>query len=274
MIACLTIACSGSGGANASRSARSAIVKPGPAARELLAAPGFVWHTLETDHLRVHTPASSDVDSRAAALADSTELARAKVLQLLGEPTEVDGEPKAEVFFVDDRGDMQQLARRPIAGFAQPGELTAAFVAGTGYKPFLRHELAHAYASTRWGTLNAGDWLTEGIGALAQGDCQGHSIDALAAGYLRADLVPPLRVLTDDFRAFPELPSYVVAASVVDFVRQREGMARVRALWSAPRSGEHPLGAGGDRIEAEWRRHLAGVAPAALDEERLRAAGC
>lgn len=254
--------------------ANGAGVAPGPAARELLAAPGFDWHTTESTHLRVHTPAGSYVDAHVKALADSTELARAAALQLLGEPTDHAGEPKAELFFVDTREDMQRLVRMPIGGFAQPGELTAVFVAGDGYKPFLRHELTHAYAAVRWGKLEAGDWLTEGLGALAQGDCQGHTVDAIAAGYARKDSIPPLRTLAGDFRSFPELPSYIGAASAVDFVRRRSGIGAIRTLWQTPRTNGHPLGTNGDSTEAEWRRHLAGVAPATLDVPSLRRAGC
>jgi hypothetical protein len=268
-------ACTGArGDANASRSAKAPFSAPGPAASELLYNPGFEWRTLETTHLRVHTPAGSNVDSRAAMLADSTEAARTVVLGLLGEPLEAAVEPKAEVFFVDSRAEMTRLAGRPIGGFAQPGELTAVFVAGDQYRPFLRHELAHAYASVRWGDLNAGDWLTEGIGALAQGDCQGHTIDELASGYLKRGAVPPLRVVAENFRSYPELPSYVAAASVVDFVRRREGIAAVRALWSARRLSGHPLGADGDAVEAEWRKYLASVPAAVLDTVSLKRAGC
>lgn len=246
----------------------------GPAARELLAAPGFRWRTIESEHLRVHTPVGSDVAAHAKALAESAEVARADALRLLGEPLDRAGEPKAELFFVDSREDMQRLVRQPIGGFAQPGELTAAFVAGDGYRPFLRHELTHAYASFRWGKLEAGEWLTEGLGALAQGECQGHSVDAIAAGYARKDSIPPLRTLASDFRSFPELPSYIAAASAVDFIRRRDGIAAIRTLWKRPRAGGHPLGANGDSTEAEWRRYLAGVVPASLDVATLRRAGC
>ena len=259
---------------SASRTETAVAIAPGPAARELLGVRGFEWRTTQTAHLRLHTPAGSSVNTRVAALADSTETAREAVLQLLGEPKEVAKEPKLEVFFVDAREDMARLVGRPIAGFAQPGELAAAFVAGPGYRPFLRHELAHAYAAVRWGKLEAGEWLTEGIGALAQGDCQGHSVDAIAAGYARRGGVPPLRSLASEFRSRPELPSYVAAASVVDFVRRRAGIAAVRALWSAPSTGGHPLGADGERVEAEWRRYLDGVPPAALDTVRLIQRGC
>lgn len=274
-VACLTLACTGARtDGSVSRGELTGVAAPGPAARELLGARAFTWGTTETAHLRVHTPAGSGVNRRVSALADSTEAAREVVLRLLGELEDVANEPKLEVFFVDTRGDMARLVGRPIAGFAQPGELTAVFVAGPGYRPFLRHELAHAYAAVRWGRLEAGDWLTEGIGALAQGDCQGHSVDALAAGYARDGAVPPLRTLAGEFRSHPELPSYLAAASAVDFVRRNAGIGAVRALWKTPRADKHPLGVDGERVEAEWRRYLAGVPPAALDSVRLIRAGC
>jgi hypothetical protein len=219
--------------------------------------------------------AGSDVAARADALGAEAEAARTAALARLGEPAEVAGEPPIELFFVDARDDMRRLMGRPIGGFAQPRELTAAFVAGPGYAPFLRHEITHAYASVRWGELRAGEWLTEGLAALAQGRCQGHEVDALAARYVAGGAVPPLPELVARFRDVPELPGYLASASVVDFVRRREGIGAVRALWRTARpAGEHPLGPDGAATEAAWRRHLAGVRPAALDSVRLLREGC
>jgi hypothetical protein len=173
---------------------------------------------------------------------------------------------------------------RPIGGFAQPGELTAGFVAGPGYRPFLRHELTHAYAAVRWGPMRSGDWLTEGLAALAEGECQRHGVDALAAGYLASGEIPSLTELAARFRELPELPSYMAAASVVGFLARERGIASVRDLWTGTVPGvrtearggvpRHPLGVEGDSLERAWRQSLARVSPARLDSARLRRDGC
>ena len=251
------------------------IATSGPAARELLARPGFTWQTVTTPIARIHTERGSKVQGIVPALLDSIDDARLVALRTLREP-EIDSEAKLELFLVDTREDMQRLMGRPIGGFAQPGELTAAFVAGPGYHPFFKHELTHAYASVRWGTLVAGEWLTEGLAALAQGACQGHEIDELAAGYLAKGEMPPLRTLTKQFRDFPELPSYLAAASVVSFMERESDMGAIRNLWRGIGEGvgEHPLGKNGEDREARWRAYLGTVTPAALDSARLRREGC
>ena len=257
--------------ANRTRAGRP--VAPGVAARELLDRPGFAWQTLDGPNARIHTPRGAAVSRDAATLADSAERARQAALAILGESDRVD-EPKLELFFVDSRDDMQRLVGRPLGGFAQPGELTAAFVAGPGYRPFLRHELTHAYSYVRWGELRGGTWLTEGLAALAQGPCQGHTVDALAAGYLAGGRLPTVRELASDFRRIPELPGYMAAASLADFVRQREGTEGVRDRWQGRRAENHPLGPNGAEVERAWRAHLQSTVPAALDSVRLHASGC
>lgn len=254
----------------------------GAAARELLANPGFAWTLVESPHARIHVERGSKTHAIVGELADSIEVARAVALETLGE-ADMPNEPKLELFLLDTREDMRRLVGRPIGGFAQPGELTAGFVAGPGYRPFFRHELTHAYAAVRWGPLTAGDWLTEGLAALGQGPCQGHSVDELAAGHLSAGEIPPLSDLRARFRELPELPSYMTAASVVGFVSREHGIAAVRALWRGAGSTAqrnrtstpaHPLGAGGEEVEARWREHLRTIAPARLDSVRLRSDGC
>lgn len=256
---------------------RSEIATPirtsGPAARELLARPGFAWRTLTTPIARIHVVEGSAVQRILPELADSIADARKIALLTLREP-EIDSEPKLELFLVDTREDMQRLMGRPIGGFAQPGELTAAFVAGPGYHPFLRHELTHAYASVRWGSLAAGEWLTEGLAALAQGTCQGHTIDELAAGFLANGEVPPLTTLTKRFRDLPELPSYMAAASAAGFLERASSIDAVRALWRSGSTGGHPLGPNGEALESRWRSYLRTLTPASLDTLRLRREGC
>ena len=251
------------------------IASSGPAARELLARPGFAWQTVTTPIARIHTEQGSKVERMVPALADSIADARRVALRTLREP-ELDNEAKLELFLVDTRDDMQRLMGRPIGGFAQPGELTAAFVAGPGYRPFLRHELTHAYAAVRWGTLAAGVWLTEGLAALAQGACQGHEVDALAAGYLAQGAIPPLRALAERFREFPEVPSYLAAASAISFMERETNIDAIRGLWRGTADGvrEHPLGKDGESREARWRTYLGTVSPAVLDTARLRREGC
>jgi hypothetical protein len=247
----------------------------GPLARRFLATPGFTWHSFESPHARLHLDGEMAID-RVSQLADSVEQARRIALALLDERSIADEAP-LELVFVETRTDMQRLAGRPAAGSAFPGELTAIFVAGVDYHPFFRHELTHAYAAHRWGRRQSGSWLDEGLAALATGACQGHSVDAVAAGYIASGDSPPLEALSGDFYAIPELPGYFTAASLVDFLKHREGTSALRSIWSGNRPGTdrlHPLGHDTQRLWSEWRRQLASVVPATLDTVRLRRDGC
>jgi hypothetical protein len=114
----------------------------------------------------------------------------------------------------------------------------------------------------------------------ATGTCQGHAIDAIAAGYARGrgEDTPSLTLLASAaFDTLPELPSYYTAASLVDFFQHREGTAAIRALWRGEAlevTPTNPLGPETNTIWSAWRRHLAKVEPATLDEPWLRQDGC
>jgi len=103
------------------------IATTGPIARRLLASPAFSWHSFESRHVRVHL-SSAIAASRAAALADSAEVARQAALALLGEP-DISDEPRLELILVETRADMQRLVGRPASGRGFPNELTVVMVA-------------------------------------------------------------------------------------------------------------------------------------------------
>lgn len=249
--------------------------KGGPAAQRYLAVAGFDWQLVETAHARIHVPRGSHSAAIASRLADSVEMSRRVALDLLGEPARND-EPKVDAFFVDSRDDMRRIVGQRYGGFAHRDEMTAVFVAGPGYRPFVRHELTHVYSFARWGRLATSEWISEGLAALAEGPCQGHTIDALAAGYVARKEIPSLDTLTRSFRSIPELPGYYTAGSLVDFIRSREGIVAIRAIWQGTRAGfeTNPLGPRAAEIEREWRAYLATVVPATLDVPRLDREGC
>ncbi len=260
----------------ARRARSSAIEGTGHTARALLSDRRLDWRVLETNHTRIHAPARSFAFDRASSLGDSIEAARTVALAALDEK-EVRGEPKIEVFLVDSREEMRRIAGRPIAGFAQPGELTAVFIAGKGYKPAFKHELNHAYAFVRWGELRGGTWITEGLANLAAQPCQGHSADAIAAGYLSQGKLPTVAAMRGDFRGIPELEGYTAAASLLDFIRRRYGISTVRALWQGNAADSIAVDLnkhGGGNIESAWRSALQEVTPATLDSLRLMREGC
>ena len=248
----------------------------GPTARALLASKDFDWRVYDTPHARLHAARRSRVFERVPSLADSVEQARTAALRTLEEKV-LPGEPKLEVFLLDTRQDMKQITGRTISGFAIPGELTAVFIAGPGYKPLIRHELTHAISFVRWGELRGGQWLSEGLATLTQGNCQGHSPDEIAAGYLAKGNLPSVASMLRDFRRIGELQGYIGAASFANHIRRRFGIAMLRALWQgrAPDSVTNDFAnTNGGNAEREWRTELRGIASANLDSARLYREGC
>jgi hypothetical protein len=216
------------------------------------------------------------VYDRAPSLAVSVEQARTAALSTI-EEKDLPDEPKIEVFLLDTREDMRRITGRTISGFAIPGELTAVFIAGPGYKPLIRHELTHAISYVRWGELRGGVWLSEGLAALTQGKCQGQTPDEIAAGYLASGKLPSVAAMLHDFRRIGELQGYIGAASFIDHLRRRYGISTLRELWQgrAPDSLTNDLAKpNGGNAEREWRAELGTITPANLDSARLYREGC
>ena len=244
----------------------------GPVAARAFDTPGFRWRVVDlpSHGFRLYIQRGTDADANARPLTDSLLQAQAHALALLEEP--VDTAP-AELFILGSRADMQRLAGRPLAGFAQEREATAFFVWTSGYRAPLRHELAHLYTFQRWGQPPAGTaatWLVEGIGAWAGGPCLGKSADALAAGLLASGRLPSVGELSARFRQLDEDVAMPSAGSLVGFIYAREGVAGLRARW---RSGAGELLPDSGLIVA-WQTHLAGVQPETLDIARVMQEGC
>ena len=256
----------------------------GLAAERALDAPGVRWRVIELPDqgLRLYVQRHTVADVDPGDAVDSLRSAQADVLALLEEPLTMAPGPargpgenseQASLFLLGSRTEMQRLTGRPLAGFVQPGEPSAFFVWEPGYRPPIRHELAHLYTFQRWGQPAGGaaaTWLVEGIGAWAGGPCQGHSADALAAGQLARGTLPSLAELAERFRALTEEVAMPAAGSVTQFLYAREGVAGLRARWHSAPERALPDSA----MEAVWRAHVATVQPATLDLTRVMQEGC
>lgn len=243
-----------------------------PIAARAFDTPGFRWRVVDlpAHGLRLYIQRGTDADADSRPVTDSILRAQAHVLALLEEPP---GTEPADLFILGSRTDMQRLAGRPLAGFAQEREATAFFVWSSAYRAPLRHELAHLYTFQRWGQPPAGAaaaWLVEGVGAWAGGPCLGKSPDALAAGLLASGRLPSMGELSARFRQLDEDVAMPPAGSLVGLIYEKEGIAGLRARWRSG-TGELPPDSG---LIIAWRTHLAGVQPETLDIARLMQEGC
>jgi len=244
----------------------------GETARAALARPGFAWRTLEANGIHLHYLPGGDAAANAPELARRAEAALRYDLALARMPAVRD---TVELFLVDSREQARQLTGQGYMGQAIPGELTAFFVVEPGKPPLFRHEIMHALSLKLWGTPRTASWLSEGVATWAQDRCQGHGVDAIAAGFLRDGRLPALGELANRFWEIDEMHAYITAGSAVAFVAHAGGAGAVEALWKLdPQANAHPLGAGGVEMEAAWRRHLGSIPPARLDTARLRQHGC
>jgi hypothetical protein len=272
----VAISCGSSGDERARPIPSTPVETTGAIARQLLAARGFTWSSFETAHTRIHLANGMNA-ARIDVIADSVENARRITLALVGERDLPDEEP-LELFLVETRDDIRHLIGAAVTGTGYPSELTAVLLAGDGYRAFYRHEMTHTYLAHRWGRRRAGSWLDEGLATRATGSCQGHAIDAIAAGYVQSGKAPSLAVLTSAaFDTLPESPAYFTAASLIDFFQHHEGAKAVRALWRGEASevtDDDPLGPATATMWSGWQRHLQKVAPATLAPNWLRQDGC
>lgn len=242
------------------------------AARAALTTAGFSWRTYAGPSLHLHYLADSHAARNIQEFAREADDALRHDLALVGESTPP--EP-LELFLVNSREQAKQLTGNPYMGQAIPGELSAFLVVVLGIRPAFRHEIMHALTLSLWGTQRTGTWMAEGVATWAAGTCQGRSVDAIAAGFLRQGKLLPLSKLAAEFWSMDEVDAYFTAGSAVGYLARTRGNAAVEALWrQPPESLGHPLGKGGAETEESWRAYLASVPAGELDRVMLRKHGC
>ncbi len=253
-------------------SSGSAAAHGGPSARWYFERGDFTWQTAEAPGIHLHYQAGSHAAAHAAEYARAAAAALRHDLALGG--LKAPAEP-VEIFLVNSLEQAAQLTGIAVEGQAIVREQTSVMVARPGWLPPFRHEIMHVLTSTQWQGYNVRDWLSEGVAMWATGTCQRHSMDALAAGYLRDGTLPGLFDLAVGFERYDMLLAYATSGSVVEFVVRDRGLSGVRTLWTPkPWTDEHPLGPGGEQMEAAWRRHLASIPPARLDTAFVFRHGC
>ncbi len=240
-------------------------------ARHLLARDR--WQTTEFAAGHIHYLAGSHTARTSVTISAAVDSARKAALAFL----ELRDTQPIDVFFVDTREDMQRLIGRPIGGMVQSGERTALLVYSATYAPFLTHELTHLYTHNHWGAPRNGRWISEGLAALATGDCQAHSLDALVKGLHDAGELHTWTELASRFNDVDEIAANLEAASIVRHLRGRGGIRAVRAVWMSEgwaefeRTFRQPL----TEIERGWLQRVRAVPVSArLDVRRLHEHGC
>jgi hypothetical protein len=240
-----------------------------PVGRQAYDSSDLRWEQMPIERGTIWFERGSFPSSKRQELADSVQTARTRVIDKLA----LGRDTTLELFFVASRQSMQRIVGAPIAGFVQPGQLAAFFVASPGYRPPITHELTHVYTMAYWGqSAQVGDpsgpraWLGEGVATLVAGSCQGITNDEMAAALQRVGALPTVNELTTRFRALPEDAGMPAAGSLAQFIFERRGTEGLRDLWLG--------GTVAPAMERAWRAKLDTIRPRRLDIARVMREGC
>ena len=232
-------------------------------ARHLLSQGEWQVHEASTGH--IHFRAGTYAAPAIAQVGRAVDSARTAVLAFL----QIRDPEPIEVFLADSRAEMQRLVGQPIGGMVQSGERTALLLYNEQYSPFFAHELAHLYTHHHWGAPRAGRWISEGIAALAMGDCQGHSIASLVKGLQADGRLHAWPDLIARFDSIDEISGNLQAASMVGLMKQQRGIRAVREVWMKEDWRPPPP------LEQSWLAAVTATPTAArLDLQRLQDTGC
>ncbi len=198
------------------------------------AGPGF--DSASSRHFLVYAERGEHPRYDVRAFIDSLETAWRDNVALLESP-EPDI-PKVSVLVTRSRhrfAGVMSPTNKGISIAAQNDGETIFLVHNDSVRLHARHEVMHTLSRLAWGT-SQNWWIMEGLASAADGRCLGSSSMAVARDVLRAkpELTPGEFV-----RSFRQLvtehlsSAYVLAESLVQFLRSRGGLTLVRQAWTS-----------------------------------------
>jgi hypothetical protein len=229
----------------------------------LLQTAGPGWDSASSHHFLVYAERGERPRYDIRALIDSLETAWRDGLAILESP-EPDL-PKVTVLVTRSRhrfGPTMSPRNKGLAIAAEDDGETILLVHNDSVRLYARHEVMHTLSRRAWGP-SQGMWVMEGIAVVADGQCLGSSSMAVARDVLRARPALTAGEFTKSFNALvrEDLASaYVVAGSLVSFLRARGGLPLVRQAWT---SGWDlvELPATSDPTRTDWRTYVERATP-------------
>lgn len=255
--------------------ALAAAQAPAGLAAAALADTSYHWISRTGSMVRVHFLAGTYAARHQDSLVTLVRAGREQDMALLGLTSYDDS---IDVFFVENRPQMEALVRQRATGFADTHHRAVFLMTNPTWRAFERHEIMHVLSTASWGDpAPPGAWILEGLAQFADGRCGGYPIDPVVVGLAGRDGYVPLDTLVTRFRALNDLTAYLEAASVVGYVYRTYGRDAVRALW---RGGLDAARAATGRtaveLEHAWRDALPvrGDRPTGTELAAIRAKGC
>ncbi len=244
-------------------------------ARRALADSSFTWITRRAPGLRVHFLAGSYAAEHQDSLMARVAAARAHDLALLGEERY---DPTLQLFFLQDRPQMEHLLGMRATGFADMQNGSVFLMTNPDWRAFERHEVMHVLATQLWGRpAEPSAWIQEGLAQFADGACGGYPIDPVVVGLAGGRGYVPMDTLTTRFRRLDDLTAYLQAASFVGYIYRRYGRDVVRDAWRRGLdSAARALHRTPSELRGEWMGGLPtpGDGPPPGEIERIRSKGC
>ena len=224
----------------------------------LLQTAGPGWDSASSHHFLVYAEHGERPRYDIRALIDSLETAWRDGLAILESP-EPDL-PRITVLVTRSRhrfAPTMSPTNKGIAIAAQSDGETILLVHNDSVRLYARHEVMHTLSRRAWGGSPPW-WIMEGIAVVADGRCLGSSSMAVARDVLRAKPELTAGVFAKSFRDMvrEDLASaYVLAGSLVSFLRARGGMPLVRQAWTLE-PDLIDLPATSDLTRTDWRTYV------------------
>lgn len=223
-------------------------------AASLLKTAGPGWDSASSHHFLVYAERGENPRYDIRAIIDSLETAWRHGLAILESPLP---DFKVTVLVTRSRhrfAPTMSPTNKGIAIAAESDGETILLVHNDSVRLYARHEVMHTLSRRAWGSSPQW-WIMEGIAVLADGQCLGAPSMAVARDVLRARPDLTTGVFAKSFRGLvrEDLASaYVVAGSIVSFLRARGGVPLVRQAWTT--GADLPdLPATADLTQTNWR---------------------
>jgi hypothetical protein len=243
--------------------------------QQVLAHPGFSWQSLHDGAVRLHYQPATFAERHRIMLLRSANAAVARGIDFLG----LSGyERQLNVFYVDNRQQMEQLVGRPVSGYSDWTGSGVFLVCNPDWRSFDAHEIAHVLSIGQWGwPSQSSRWMIEGLPTAIDGWCQEFDIDTMARYLSETGVWPGLEIFSTEYTELGEVRAGILAASLIRYLRGEYGPEAIRSLWlNGPAEFASSLGMDLDRIEEDWKSHLDQIPDSMVntDWDEIDAHGC
>jgi hypothetical protein len=199
-----------------------------PSPEQLDRQRGFEWHRYDGGPFRIRTEVGARNIDRLPAITDSLVAALQQVRTTLSLAPDT---LPIHVYIVESTDRMHDLLGHRVSGRAFHCTRVLGLVAAGNWAPTAAHELTHVALGRQWGGRYE-RWISEGTATWVGNPFHGRDLHRVTRERLvEAGRLLPLRNLAREFGRHPDEVTYLQAASIARFLRERFGPDALRAVW-------------------------------------------